>query len=164
MRLDPQVVRQQISNLLVMYPELAEDEVLRMDMIEAETDAKDFLRGLVNYMAETEEKLVGIEKRREKLMSRKSRLEQRYDSLKALAHKIMDAGNLRKVELEEATLSIRNTPPSIVITDEKLVPDTLCKFTRTPSKTMIKEKMQAGEKISGAEWSNGGQSLAVRDR
>ena len=41
---EPRSIRQQIDNLLLAYPELAEDEILRGDMVEGATDAHEFLR------------------------------------------------------------------------------------------------------------------------
>lgn len=38
-RLDPQLVAREIYALIEAYPELAEDDVLRADTIEGETDA-----------------------------------------------------------------------------------------------------------------------------
>ena len=46
MRLDPAVIRHQVDGLLAAYPELVEDEVLRLDMIEGSTDLVDFVRRL----------------------------------------------------------------------------------------------------------------------
>ena len=46
MRLDPAVIKQQVENLLLAYPELTDDEQLRADMLEGSTDLVAYLRQL----------------------------------------------------------------------------------------------------------------------
>src|SRR5262245_8580308 len=118
MRFDVDTVRQQIANLLVMHPELAEDDVLRADMVEGSTDAHEFLSSLTRKIGEDEAAAAGLEEYRHDLLVRKARLEHRAEVLRALAFKVMQAADLKKVELPEATLSVRNGTPKVIITDE----------------------------------------------
>src|SRR3989304_4693464 len=128
MRLDPSIIRQQISNLLTSYPELAEDEQLRADMIEGETDAQAFLTKIVRKIEDAEALCEGTAARIKELSERKARFERRQEALRDLAHKIMSAADLRKIELAIATLSIRTVPPKVIIIDEAALPDIACEF------------------------------------
>jgi hypothetical protein len=162
MRLDPNTIRQQISNLLLQYPELQEDEVLRADMIEGETEAFDFLSVIVAKILDTDASVSGLDTIIDDLKARQDRMSRRHDSLRALAFKIMQAADLRKAELTAATLSVRQGNPRVILTDETLVPDAYCRIKKEPNKAAIKAALETGEHIPGATLSNAEPSLTVR--
>lgn len=162
MRLDPATVQQQIAALLVQYPELAEDEVLRADMIEGETEAFEFLSRIVRKIKETDAIVGGLFTYQGELTDRAHRMERRIEAFRALAFKIMQTADLRKAELPEATLSVRQGNAKVIITDETVVPDEYCRFKREPNKSVIKTALETGEYIPGATLSNAEPTLTVR--
>lgn len=163
MRLDPTVIQQQIANLLTECPELAEDEILRSDMIEGETEAFDLLTAIVRKIEDAKALSEGTKERLEELRARKDRFGRRVDGLRSLAIKIMDAGGLTKAELAEATLSLRASGRKLVgEPDPASLPDDLCKITRAADKTKIKAALEAGQSVPGCELGNGEPSLAIR--
>ena len=91
------IVRQQISNLLLEMPELADDDVLRSDMLEAETDAYEFLRMLERRRQEAEYMTEAIAANITALSERKARMWRREEAMRALMFKVMEAADLRKV-------------------------------------------------------------------
>lgn len=161
MNLDPAVVRQQIENLKVLHPELVEDEEAWLLSLESETDINALLTSIVRRIEDSKALVVGTKDRFQELEARKKRFEHRVETLRNLAFKIMSAADLSKVELPEATLSLRNTPPSVIITDEDNLPDIACKFERKPDKAKIKELLADGI-VAGAEMTNGGQTVSIR--
>lgn len=161
-RVNPEIVRQQIANLLHQYPELAEDEDLRLDMIEAETDANSLFSAIVAQIIEADKSAMGLAAYERKFKERRTRMEHRIEKLRELGFKIMEAADIRKVELPEATLSIRNGTQQVVITDESRLPDKFVRVERSPRKTEIKDALKSGEAIPGAELSNGSPSLSIR--
>lgn len=163
MQLDPLQVQQQIANLLLQYPELQEDAVLRADMIEAETDANELLTQIVRRIEDAKALRDGTKDRLDDLKNRKDRFGRRIDALRELALKIMDAANLRSVELPEATLSIRKEQLQIVgEPDLARLPDSLVKIIREPDKGAIKEALQSGRSVPGCELGNGQPSISIR--
>ena len=163
MRLDAHIVTQQITALLLTYPELAEDEILRADMIEAETEAHDLLRKIEQARQDAIAMAGAVATLIAGLELRLGRFERREKGLRELAFKIMQVANLRKIELPEASYGIRNVPPSVLITDESALPDAAFKFVKTLSKTKVKELLQAGP-VAGACMSNGSATLSIRTR
>lgn len=161
-RLDPQIVQQQITGLLLEYPELAEDEILRADMIEAETMAFDLLDTVVRKIEDTKAIEEGTAARIKELQERKSRFERRIEGLRALAFKVMNTAELPKVELSTATLSIRKSPPQVVVHDEQSLPADCLRTTIAPDKAAIKEKFKAGQTVPGAYLTNAEPSLSIR--
>ena len=70
---------------------------------------------------------------------------------------------LRKVELPEVTLSLRNNPPKLMgEPDPETLPDDLVKVTRTPDKMKIKAAIEAGRTVEGYAMSNQPPSLMIR--
>lgn len=164
MKINPEQVRLQISNLLLQYPELADDEELRADMIEGETEAPELLALLVRRIGETKAIAEGTKAYVQELCARGQRLDRRVDGIRSLIHKIMDDAKLPKIELDVATISFRNSPPKVMLTDEAALPDDCVKIIRSPDKTAIKEKLVAGETVPGACLSNQEPSISIRTR
>lgn len=162
MNINPLNIQLQISNLLLQHPELMEDEQFRADMIEASTGANELLTYLVRRVGETEAMAEGTSLYIQELAARKNRLSNRVDSMRAIIHKVMDVAKLPKVELPEATLSIRNGVPRVILTDEAALPDDCVKIIRSPDKTKIKELLSGGGIVPGAFLSNAEPSLTIR--
>ena len=162
MRLDPALIKQQIGNLLISFPELAEDEVLRTDMVEGETEAFEFLTRLVRMIDDARALSDGTDQRLKDLQARRDRFDRRIEAYRGLAFKIMQAADLKKAELPEATLSIRTGTQKVVIVDEAAIPDFLCKTVRKPDMAKIKEELANNTSIAGAMLSNGEPSIIIR--
>ncbi len=162
MRLTPQMIEQEIANLVLHYPELAEDEQLRADMVEGETEAFEFLSQVVRSIGENKALAAGTAEYAKELIERKARIERRVEAFRALAFSVMQKADLRKAELPEATLSVRAGTQRVVITEEERLPDTCIKIVRSPDKTAIKDKLLLGEDVPGAFLSNAEPSLSIR--
>jgi hypothetical protein len=78
---------------------------------------------------------------------------------------ILDAAQLRKIELPEGTVYLKNNAPQIVgeVDGDKL-PDDLVKIERKPDRTKIKEALKAGQAIEGLALSNSPPSIVVMVR
>jgi len=164
MRLDAQQVRQQISNLLLAYPELAEDEVLRADTIEGATDAHELLREAERLRREATTLAAGIASTMAELEERQKRFERREKAMRTLELSIMQAADLHKVVLPEATLSLQKGRERLEIPDDAAVPDEFCRIVKSPDKTKIKDAMQQGWQPNWAVTITGEQTLSVRVR
>ena len=161
--LDPRLVRLQIENLKIAYPELLEDDEAWIATLESETSFEDLLTNVVRRIEDTKALVIGTKDRFEELKSRKDRFEHRVDTLRNLAFKIMQAAELAKVELPEATLSLRaGTQQLIGEADPNELPDELCKISRDLNRTAIKEALKTGLTVPGFELSNSPPSLTIR--
>lgn len=161
MRLDPMLVRQQIENLRVLFPELAEDEEAWTLAIESETNLIELLKQTADKMREAAAMAGAIEERMIDLQDRQRRYERREKAMRWLAKVLLVTADLRKCELPEVTFSIRAVPPSVLITDEAALPDAACKFERKPDKAKLKELLKTGH-VAGAVMTNGSETLSVR--
>lgn len=163
MRLDPTIIRQQIENLKLSHPELAGDDEAWQMSIESETDLYELLINIVRQIDDAKALVVGTKDRFEELKARKERFEHRIEALRDLAFKVMHTAEVAKVELPEATLSLRaGTQQLVGDADPASLPDVLCKISRSLDRAAIKDALKAGQTIPGFELSNSPPSLSIR--
>lgn len=161
LKIDVQALEQHIAALIAEYPELAEDEQLRADMLEGESDIDAVLKRALETIATATEVLVGIKERSDELKKRKDRYERRIEALKALVFRVMRAANLAKRELPEATISIAKGVDSVVVDDPNALPQGYVRTKTEPDKAAIKASLKAGEDIPGARLVTGEPSLRI---
>jgi Siphovirus Gp157 len=162
-QLDPTVIRRQIENLKVSFPDLAGDDESWQMSLESETDLAELLTNLIRKIDDAKALVIGTKDRFEELEQRKARFEHRIDALRQLAFKLMQSAEVTKLELPEATLSLRNGAQQLVgEADAASLPDELCKISRNPDRTKIKEALKAGQTVPGFQLSNAQPSLSIR--
>ena len=160
-RLDFKTVADAITLLLRDNPELDEDEVLRTDMIEGQTNTFEFLSDIVRKIGATSAIATGTAEYIGELQERMDRLTRREHSLRGLIAKVMNAAAITKAELPEATLSIRAGVPRVVIVEERDIPDEFMRIKKEHDKLRIKAAFAAHEHVPGAMMSNPEPVLAI---
>ena len=160
-RLDFKAVADAITLLLRDNPELDDDEVLRADMIEGQTNAFEFLSHIVRKIGATQAIAAGTTEYIGELQERKARLERREHSLRGLIAKMMNAAAITKAELPEATLSIRAGVPKVIIINEHELPKEFLRIKTEPDKTKIRAALMVHENVPGAALSNSESTLAI---
>lgn len=159
---DVTVLEREFADLVAAYPELAEDDELRADTIEGETDAYRVLGKIVAIERDANSMVLAIGERARELSARKDRYTRRKDAMRALLLRLLKASDLNKVSLPEATVSIGKGRAGVEIVDESLLPDNVVKLKREPDKTAIKAALDAGEDVPGAVLREGQPSVTVR--
>lgn len=159
--LNPKIIRDEITALLLAHPELEEDEVLRADSVEGETGAFEFISSVLRQIGSTKSTAAGTADYIGELQERKHRLERREDALRLLIFKIMQSADLKKAELPEATVSVRNGAPKVVITNEREIPMQYMRIKSEPDKTKLKAVLVEGGNVPGAMLSNGEPTIAI---
>jgi Siphovirus Gp157 len=163
MRLDPQIVRNQISNLLAVYPDLASDEEDLSLALASETELDEFLTKLVRMIDDSKALVEGTDLRMEELASRQTRFKRRIEAYRSLIFKLMETANQRRRELPDATISLRATPVKVIgDPDADKLPDNLVKIERKPNREAIKAALEGGEAVEGCSLSNSGVSLSIK--
>ena len=164
MRIDPQIVHHQITNLIVAYPELADDGDSWSMALASETELDEMLTRLIVMIGDSQTLIDGTMIRMDELEARRDRFRRRIEAYRSLMFKLMDAADVRKRELPLATVSVRAGTPKVIVTDDTQLPDSVCKIIRKPDLTKIKEFLSVYGPITGAEMSNGEPSLAIRTK
>jgi hypothetical protein len=154
----------ELQQLLESYPDLADDEDLRADMIEGSTAAYDVLDRILTRYMEAETERSSYEARAERIKSRAAAASKRKDAMRRLALRLMTAGDLRSVKLPEGTLSRVKGRESVEVTDETSLPEWAfsVKVSKLPSKKAIGEALDAGIAVPGAQRVVGDETLQVR--
>jgi hypothetical protein len=158
------LIRQQIAELLRNNPELEEDEQLRSDMVEGTTDAFELLTTIEMKRREAEKMCDAIDDLTSSLRLRQMRFQRREENMRKLMFQIMETAKIQKAELAPATLSIRNSTPHVIITDESLLGDQYWRIKREPDKTKLKLDLLDDITVPGAELSNAEPILAIRTK
>ncbi|OAE39702.1 siphovirus Gp157 family protein [Brucella intermedia] len=159
---DVTVLEREFADLVAAYPELAEDDELRADTIEGETDAYRVLGKIVAIERDANSMVLAIGERARELSARKDRYTRRKDAMRALLLRLLKAADLNKVSLPEATVSVGKGRAGVEIVDESLLPDNVVKMKREPDKTAIKAALDAGKIVKGAVLREGQPTLTVR--
>jgi phage host-nuclease inhibitor protein Gam len=170
LKLDADLVRQQIERLRTACPdvwgETEPDDGFLLDVLEGETDLLEWLAraDAIVLEAETAAAAVGamIVAYIEKMRAREARFDTRAKQVREMMQSVMEAAGLDKAKLVTGTLSVKDKPPSVVITDEAALPLDFVRITRAPDKTAIAKALKAGETVDGAELQPGGRTLAIR--
>jgi hypothetical protein len=159
--LDTKTVQDEITALLLAYPELEEDEVLRADTIEGQTGTFEFLSGIVRKIGSTRALADGTDDYIRELKERVARLDRREHALRSLINKVMNTAELRKAELAEATISISAGRPKVVIVNEQEIPRDFLRIKTEPDKTKIGAALSAHEHVPGCALSNAEPVLRI---
>jgi hypothetical protein len=156
-----------IESLITAYPELAEDEILRADMFEAETNINNVLSTLVDKALDAATTQDAIALRQKDLAARKARYGKQEDALRGFMLSIMELADLKKATLPEATLSISFQKPKLMVADETLLNEDMKKtvITISPDMDKIKEAYEFSQKIpDGVMLTNGKNILRVLNK
>ncbi len=151
----------EIHALFGSYPELADDEELRRDCIEGETDAFSVLTRLVAIERDADSMARAVAHRIGELQARRQRFDKRKDAMRTLMLRVMRAAGIQKAPLVEATVSVAKGRDSVEIVDENALPKWALKVVKSPDKGLIKEALDAGKKVKGAAIKTGEPTLRV---
>jgi Siphovirus Gp157 len=141
-----------------------DDEQLIADMVEGETDFHGFMQWLLNKERDEDMLQDGIFNRIKALQERKAASVARKERFRAAMLDALNTVGIAKVTLPEATISRIAVKPSVVITDEALLPESCIRIKREADKTAIKKEIDAGNTVAGATLSNGGETIMVRTK
>lgn len=128
---------QRIAEMLA--PHCDGDEQLFHDMMQGESDIDRVASRIWEQVARDTETLVGIKERQDALSERKGRIERRVEAGKAAIGEVLRRSHLKKLELPEVTLSVRDGKNKLEIVDKDAVPSTFQRVTYTPDKAAINE-------------------------
>lgn len=150
--------------ILELYPEIAEDESLRADVLDAETDFHKLIDTLVKRKLDAREMATGAKARKQEIGERQSRFERQEAGFDTLIKSLMQFADMQKVVLPEATVSITKPRTKVNVIDVNELPQGFYIVERKPKSAEIKAAIEAGEKVPGAELALGEEGLMVRTK
>lgn len=164
LRLDAALVKAEIGKLLAVYPELADDETLRLDTIEGETDALRVVERALAEKLDADAMAEAVKLRVNALSERAGRFTRKAEAMKALIRDILKAGGVQKLILTEATISLTKPRNYVKILDVNALGQGYFKTERIADKKALLAALERGDEIPGAELALGETGLAVRTK
>jgi len=159
-------IEHEITNLLAAVyqsnPELKSDDDFKLDILEGSTDLLEIVDKLMINLSLTEGYVEGIKITRARIDARSVRLKNKSDVIRSIIRRLLEAAEMRKFTVPHGTASLTAKPQNVEIVDEGLLPEEFFRITKSPNKTLIGEKLKAGEDVPGAQLSNGGETLTIR--
>jgi hypothetical protein len=133
------------------------------DALAEETDIKQAIAWALGKVLDDEGFAESIKRRIEALSARMARYEQRAQLMRAAIRQAMESAKLKKLTLEDSTLSVGKGRDSVLITDESSVPD---EFWKEEIRRWVDKKALAAalaeRAVSGAELKTGAPVLTIR--
>lgn len=144
---------------------IGDDDEMAMTAIEGETELTECISEAVDRISELNSHCEALDLRIKDLSERRSRFDVQAERIKTAVFAAMGQAEIRKLELPQATLSVRAVPPKAEIVDEALVPSKFWK-AKDPvlDKKAVLEALKAKEDVPGASLSNGGETLSIRSK
>ena len=156
-------VRREIEAIIREFPELADDMEACMDTLEGATEIKDVLLRLARILGNVKALKEGLTARIAELHMRENRFEARNEYIRTLIFEILDSANLKRVELPEVTLSLRNNAQRLVgDADPEFLPDQYVHIKRSIDRKAIRAALEDGLEVDGFQLSNAPPSLVVK--
>lgn len=138
----------EISRYAEIMAEMCEgDDALFADMIEGSTDAHEIIQRISDAIATDQERLTGIKERAASLAERKARYEARISAGKQAIGAVLRSAKLPKVELPDATWSVRDGKAKLVVVDPDAVPFDLTRVKQEPDKAAINAAYADAEEL-----------------
>jgi hypothetical protein len=138
------------------------DDAAFLDTLDGETDALDIADRLIADIQGDEALSAAAKAQARALQDRAARIADRATARRAALCALLKAMGKKKLERPAATVSVRPGNISAHITDPDAVPTQLCKMIKQPDKAAIKQQLEAGEAVPGAELARGNDILTMR--
>lgn len=119
--------------------ECGDDERAFADTLAGCTNVMEALEYTHQGLQRDEELILGIKARMTELNSRLQRVDARKDAKRKAIGQILRAAGLKKAELTEATVSVREGKPKLVVADKDAVPSEYQRVFKSPDMAAIKE-------------------------
>lgn len=140
-----------------------DDERLRHDMVEGETDLLEAIDAALAEIDECDVRITGCKAKEAEFKDRRTLAERRKERLRGLIEQALVVAEISTVKRPTATIIVKDVPPTYLITDESLIP---ARFWKQPDPVLdrasLKEAFGEGEDIPGVTATNGTTSLAIR--
>lgn len=143
------------------FPDV-DEETLR-DTLEGLTNLNEMLAEIVRSELDDEVLADALRQRLSDMRERLTRLEVRIEVKRATIAFAMEEAKIPRLTLPEATVSLRELPPRLVVTDEGAIPGAYWR-PQAPKldRKSLTDALKAGLSEPGALLSNGGVTIAVR--
>ncbi|MEP2758823.1 siphovirus Gp157 family protein [Parvibaculum sp.] len=149
------------ERLLADFPDL-DDETLS-DTLEGETGLNEALATILRSREEDLSLIIGLKSRLEALKARLDRFQDRAERKRRLVADVMSRADIKRITEPDFTVSLRSSPPGVVIEDETRIPSDYWK-PQPPKldRATLGEALKAGSRVDGATLGSPKPSISIR--
>ena len=149
------------AQLAERFPD-ADDETLR-DTLEGLTDLREMIVAVARSQQEDRTLAQALRARFEEMQERLRRFDHRVDQKRDLLATVMERAEIGKIAECDLTISLRRSPPPLVVADEDAIGEEYWK-PQPPKldRRKLLDDLKSGADVPGACLGNGGQSISVR--
>jgi hypothetical protein len=165
-----EILRPEVSHYLILTDQLKglyqdiDDETL-LDTLEGISELPELIRALVRSSLDDDVLIAALKQRIEDMQARLSRLKDRFERKRELACWAMSNAEISKMEAEDFTLSLRQGPPRVEVTDEEKIPGEYFIPQRPKlDRAGLTSALKRGDVIPGTILIAGEPHIAVRVR
>ena len=150
-------------HLMETFPDI-DDETL-FDTLEGATNLNEAVGAIVRSALDDESLAEALKARVDGMRERLSRIQHTASQKRLAALEAMEQVDLKKIVEPDFTISVRLSPPGVVVTCESEVPDRY-KVPQPPKidRRKILDALKSGDAIPGAVLSNSQNTLSVRTK
>jgi hypothetical protein len=132
------------------------------DIIATEVDVVDRMKRLLRAAREKEAMAETLKRMEGEMHERRTRFEEAAETMRKQVTWGMSELGLKRIEAPDFTASLSAGKPKVKVLNEALLPEHLCRITRTPNLTAIREFLEAGPlTLDGAVLSNPAPVLRI---
>lgn len=127
-------------------------EAIRETLESIAATVEDKVAAVAAYVLEIEAEAEAIAKAEARLKARRQPLERRAQWLREYLRHHMMMCDMHDITASDKSVRVRlrNNPMSVIIDDDRLLPDEFCRIHREPDKAAIKNAIMAGKDVPGA--------------
>ncbi len=141
---------------------IGDDEQAAADAIEGETNLREAISSAVDRLAEIDGMASVVRSREQSLRERRDRLERQAEHIRTAIVAAMGHAEMKKLELPQATITLKAVPAKAVAVNEADIPSEFWK--RSDPKLDMRAVLAALKQgpVPGATLSNGGETVQIR--
>lgn len=159
LQIEAEVAKTMIANIRAV---IGDDEQAAADAIEGETNLDLAMSAALERVSELETMIAAIKAREASLKERRDRLDRQASLIRTAMGAALEQSGLKRMELPEATLSLRPLPQKALVFDEASVPSQFWKRADPKLDLRLLATALKEGPVPGATLSNGGQTVQIR--
>jgi hypothetical protein len=149
------------DQLLDNFPDLTEDADALFDTLSGIDDFEEQCLAVLRNAIEREAMGRALAELIAGMQARKQRLEEGAKNLRnAVLHAMQETGQQR-IKAPDFSVSIGAGKPKVMITEEAMIPEHLCRVKREPDKAAIGKALTSGQAVPGATLGNAAPFLSI---
>ena len=154
-----------VQRLKELLGQDAEDAELFADMIEGETEFGEAIDAVLDRIDHDSAMIAALKEREGNMKTRRERYQKRQERNKTALEDALIHADIQKLERPTATLTVKRTPPSVIVVDETEIPEQyLIPVMPKIDRRELLADLKNGAQIPGASLNNGSITLQIRNK